>query len=134
MLDLGQIPIVRAVDEGRRFAGVRVLQPAIFHHQFRRARAERMKENSLRVHLEGGRTPSPHALYLILVEQRIGESKGIHLKNDDTDYKRQVFKLCNKLAEEKSWTELGLEFPERKMVFELVYGDEWQKVLNGLLK
>ncbi len=62
------------------------------------------------------------------------ESKGIHLKNDDTDYKKQVFKLCNKLAEEKSWTELGLEFPERKMVFELVYGDEWQKVLNGLLK
>ncbi|MEO7299268.1 MAG: DEAD/DEAH box helicase family protein [Verrucomicrobiota bacterium] len=62
------------------------------------------------------------------------ESKGIHLKNDDTDYKKQVFKLCNKLAEEKSWTELGMEFPERKMVFELVYGDEWQKVFNGLLK
>jgi len=62
------------------------------------------------------------------------ESKGIHLKNDDTDYKKQVFKLCNKLAEEKSWTELGLEFPERKIVFELIYGDEWQKVLNRLLK
>jgi type III restriction enzyme len=62
------------------------------------------------------------------------ESKGIHLKNDDTDYKKQVFKLCNKLAEQKSWTELGLEFPEHKIVFELVYGDEWQKVLNGLLK
>jgi type III restriction enzyme len=62
------------------------------------------------------------------------ESKGIHLKNDDTDYKKQVFKLCNKLAEQKSWTELGLEFPERKMVFELVYGDEWQKVLNVVLK
>jgi len=62
------------------------------------------------------------------------ESKGIHLKNDDTDYKKQVFKLCNKLAEQKSWTELGLEFPERKMVFELVYGDEWQKVLNVVLR
>jgi type III restriction enzyme len=62
------------------------------------------------------------------------ESKGIHLKNDDTDYKKQVFKLCNKLAEEKSWTELGLEFPERTIVFELIYGDEWQKVLNRLLK
>jgi type III restriction enzyme len=62
------------------------------------------------------------------------ESKGIHLKNDDTDYKKGVFKLCNKLAEAKSWTELGMEFPERKIVFELVYGDEWQKVLNGLLK
>jgi type III restriction enzyme len=62
------------------------------------------------------------------------ESKGIHLKNDDTDYKKQVFKLCNKLAEQKSWTELGLEFPEHKIVFELVYGDEWQKVLNVVLK
>lgn len=62
------------------------------------------------------------------------ESKGIQLKNDDTEYKKQVFRLCNKLAEEKSWTELGLEFLERKIVFELVYGDEWQKVLNGLLK
>jgi type III restriction enzyme len=62
------------------------------------------------------------------------ESKGIHLKNDDTDYKKAVFKLCNKLAEEKSWTELGLEFPEHKMVFQLVHGDEWQKVLNVVLK
>ena len=61
------------------------------------------------------------------------ESKGIHLKNDDTDYKKQVFKLCNKLAEEKSWTELGLEFPERKIVFELVFGDEWQRKLNSVL-
>ena len=62
------------------------------------------------------------------------ESKGIHLKNEDSDYKKQVFKLCNKLAEERSWTDLGLEFPEHKMVFELVYGDEWQKVLNVVLK
>jgi type III restriction enzyme len=60
------------------------------------------------------------------------ESKGIHLKNEDTDYKKKIFKLCNKLAEEKSWTELGLEFPERKIIFELVFGDEWQKKLNGL--
>ena len=61
------------------------------------------------------------------------ESKGIHLKNDDTDYKKKVFKLCNKLAEARSWTELGLEFPERKIVFELVFGDEWQRKLNSIL-
>jgi len=61
------------------------------------------------------------------------ESKGIHLKNDDTDYKNKVFKLCNKLAEARSWTELGLEFPERKIVFELVFGDEWQRKLNQVL-
>jgi type III restriction enzyme len=59
------------------------------------------------------------------------ETKGIHLKNDDTDYKKKVFKLCNKLAEARSWTELGLEFPERKIVFELVFGDEWQRKLNA---
>ena len=63
----------------------------------------------------------------------IVESKGIHLKNEDTDYKKNVFKLCNKLAEAKSWTELGLEFPERKIVFELVFGDEWQRKLNSIL-
>jgi len=63
----------------------------------------------------------------------IVESKGIHLKNEDTDYKKNLFKLCNKLAEAKSWTELGLEFPERKIVFELVFGDEWQRKLNSIL-
>jgi type III restriction enzyme len=60
------------------------------------------------------------------------ESKGIHQKNEDTDYKKKIFKLCNKLAEEKSWTDLGLEFPDRKIDFELVFGNEWQKKLNGL--
>ena len=60
------------------------------------------------------------------------ESKGIHLKNEDTDYKKKIFKLCNRLAEEKSWTELGLEFPEKKFVFKLVFSDEWQKELNAL--
>ena len=63
----------------------------------------------------------------------IVESKGIHLKNEDTDYKKNLFKLCNQLAEAKSWIELGLEFPERKIVFELVFGDEWQRKLNSIL-
>ena len=60
------------------------------------------------------------------------ETKGIHLKNEDTAHKQKVFDLCNKLAEKKSWTELGLEFPEKRFVFELVFGDEWQKKLNAL--
>jgi type III restriction enzyme len=62
------------------------------------------------------------------------ETKGLHLKdNDKTTYLKQLFKLCNKLAEEKSWTELGLDFPEKKFVFEVVYDDEWQRRLNKLL-
>lgn len=60
------------------------------------------------------------------------ETKGVHLKNEDTDYKRNVFTLCNKLAEEKSWTELGLEFPDKKIRFDVVFEDEWQRKLNAL--
>ncbi|MBI3291403.1 MAG: hypothetical protein HYZ73_01120 [Elusimicrobia bacterium] len=60
------------------------------------------------------------------------ETKGVHLKNEDTEYKRNVFTLCNKLAEEKSWTDLGLEFPEKKIVFEVIFEDEWQKRINEL--
>jgi hypothetical protein len=41
--------------------------------------------------------------------------------------------VCNKLAEEKSWTELGLEFPEKKIRFDVVFSDEWQRELNNLL-
>ncbi len=60
------------------------------------------------------------------------ETKGIHLKNEDTAYKQKVFNLCNKLAEEKSWSELGLEFPEKKVVFEIIFEDEWQRKINEL--
>lgn len=60
------------------------------------------------------------------------EAKGVHLKNEDTKYKQDVFKLCNKLAEEKSWVELGLEFPEKKIVFEVIFEDEWRKRINTL--
>lgn len=60
------------------------------------------------------------------------ETKGVHLKNEDTDYKKNVFTLCNKLAEEKSWSELGLELPDKKIRFEVVFEDEWQRKLNAL--
>jgi len=60
------------------------------------------------------------------------ETKGIHLKNEDTDYKKNIFDFCNKLAEEKSWAELGLGFPDKKIRFEVVFEDEWQRKLNAL--
>ncbi len=61
------------------------------------------------------------------------ETKGIHLKdNEDTKYKENLFSLCNKLAEEKSWTELGLSFPEKKVMFEVISEDEWQKKINEI--
>ncbi len=61
------------------------------------------------------------------------ETKGIHLKNnDDSNYKKDLFAWCNKLAEEKSWTELGLSFPEKKIIFEVISEDEWQKKINQI--
>ncbi len=62
------------------------------------------------------------------------ETKGLHLKNEDTQYKRDIFSICNHLAEQKRWIELGLSFPERKIIFEVIYEDEWQRKINELLK
>jgi type III restriction enzyme len=60
------------------------------------------------------------------------ETKGVYLKNEDTDYKKRVFSLCNELGEEKSWTELKLEFPEKKIVFEVLFEDEWKRRIHEL--
>ncbi|MDI6809086.1 MAG: DEAD/DEAH box helicase family protein [Candidatus Eisenbacteria bacterium] len=60
------------------------------------------------------------------------ETKGLHLKNEDTEYKQDVFELCNRLAEAKSWLELGLQFPEKKVVFQVVFEHEWQRKINTL--
>ncbi len=62
------------------------------------------------------------------------ETKGLHLKgSEDTQYKQDVFSLCNKLAEERSWVELGFTLPERKISFEIISEDEWQKKINEIL-
>ena len=50
----------------------------------------------------------------------------VHLKNG-TPNTSKTSSHCNKLAEEKSWAELGLEFPEKKLVFEIVFEDEWRR-------
>ena len=60
------------------------------------------------------------------------ETKGVYLKNEDTDYKKRVFALCNELGEAKSWTELKLEFPEKKVVFEVIFEDEWRRRILAL--
>ena len=61
------------------------------------------------------------------------ETKGLHLKNEDTQYKQNVFELCNELAEEKSWLELGQDFPNKKVLFQVVFEDEWKRKINQLL-
>lgn len=60
------------------------------------------------------------------------ESKGVHLKNEDTDYKKNVFKLCNDLGVKVKWNELGLDFPEQKFEFQVIFGDEWRSSINRI--
>ncbi|MFZ2658037.1 MAG: hypothetical protein WAX69_24105 [Victivallales bacterium] len=62
------------------------------------------------------------------------ETKGIHLKNEDTQYKQDVFKLCNELGAKKPWKELFDEFPDHDFEFQVVFGDEWQNKINKLMQ
>ncbi|MDP2682084.1 MAG: DEAD/DEAH box helicase family protein [Deltaproteobacteria bacterium] len=61
------------------------------------------------------------------------ETKGVHLKNEDTDYKKDVFEFCNKLGRQKDWKELNFEFADRKFEFQVVFGNEWEKRVNEML-
>jgi type III restriction enzyme len=60
------------------------------------------------------------------------ETKGIHLKNEDTKYKQDVFTLCNELGAKKAWKELFDEFPHHDFEFQVVFEDEWQNKINAM--
>jgi type III restriction enzyme len=62
------------------------------------------------------------------------ETKGIHLKNEDTKYKQDVFALCNELGAKKAWKELFTEFPEQDFEFQVVFGDEWQNKITKMMR
>jgi len=62
------------------------------------------------------------------------ETKGLHLKNEDTDYKRDVFAFCNKLGQQKGWKELNLEFKEKRVEFQVVFEDEWKRRINEVFR
>jgi len=61
------------------------------------------------------------------------ETKGIQLKNEDTQYKQDVFRLCNELGAKKPWKELFDEFPDHDFEFQVVFEDEWQNKINKLM-
>jgi len=61
------------------------------------------------------------------------ETKGLHLKNEDTAYKQSVFALCNKHAKKKTWNELVPAMRDKEIRYEVVFQDEWEKRLNELL-
>lgn len=65
----------------------------------------------------------------------IVETKGKHLMgNDDTEYKQKVFSICNREAQSRSWTELGLQMKDKVLRFEVLPEDEWQTKLNEILE
>lgn len=61
------------------------------------------------------------------------ETKGLHLKNDDTSYKSSVFALCNRHATRKTWNELVPAMRDKEVRYEVVFQDEWEKRLNEML-
>lgn len=61
------------------------------------------------------------------------ETKGLHLKNENTAYKKSVFALCNDHAKRKTWNELAPAMQNREVTYEVVFQDEWESRLNQLL-
>lgn len=62
------------------------------------------------------------------------ETKGIHLKNEDTEYKQDVFELCNKLGAKRAAHVLNDEFPDHSFEFQVVFKDGWKRKMNDLVK
>jgi type III restriction enzyme len=60
------------------------------------------------------------------------ETKGLYLKNEDTAYKQDLFSLCNQLSEPYPIEALAQQFSDHKVRFELVYEDEWQRIMNAM--
>jgi type III restriction enzyme len=64
----------------------------------------------------------------------IVETKGIHLKNEDTAYKQSIFDLCNQIASKQSVGSLQLQLKNIPIEFKLIFGDEWQRKLNEIFQ
>jgi type III restriction enzyme len=61
------------------------------------------------------------------------ETKGLHLKgNEDTEYKQQLFDLCNGLSKPRPWDEVAQEIAEHEVQFKVIFEDEWRRVINAL--
>ncbi len=61
------------------------------------------------------------------------ETKGLHLRNADTAYKRNVFALCNEHAHGENWADFAPAMKNTRVRFDVVFEDEWQEKLNLLL-
>ena len=63
---------------------------------------------------------------------RVIETKGTHLKNEDTQYKKDVFKYCNELGQRRAWHELQLEFGKGKIEFQVIFEEDWKREINKI--
>jgi len=61
------------------------------------------------------------------------ETKGVHLKNENTTYKKSVFALCNQHAKRRAWNELVPAMQGKEITYEVVFQDEWERRLNELI-
>lgn len=60
------------------------------------------------------------------------ESKGLHLKNEDTHYKQTIFEICNELGKKMQWRDLRQEFFGSRIEFKLIFEDEWKRKINEI--
>lgn len=61
------------------------------------------------------------------------ETKGRHLDNPNTEYKRSVFQLCNDLV--KEWdAELGNDSSSKRVEFQIVFHDDAKSEINAILQ
>jgi type III restriction enzyme len=67
-------------------------------------------------------------------EIHILETKGLFLKNEDTEYKKQVFEFINGLGVRTKWDEIEMGFATERFVFQLVFEDDWRNKLNEIFK
>lgn len=67
-----------------------------------------------------------------LEKVQVLEIKGIHLKNEDTQYKQELFQLCNQQSQPTPWDQIAQDFADHTVNFQVVFEDEWQRVINAL--
>ena len=60
------------------------------------------------------------------------ETKGLYFDNEDTAYKRELFELCNRMSEPWPMEAIAQQFSDHKVQFEVVYDDEYRRVLNAM--
>lgn len=60
------------------------------------------------------------------------EIKGLHLKNEDTAYKQELFALCNAQSQPRPVDAIAQEFVEHEIYFQVIFENEWERVLNAL--